>query len=91
MELVISIDLYPEFVVTYIFGMSYYKTDECKKLISENHYALMVLKNKLFLKIKKKKKTSICLKLKTRAEDSPELRISKCSLANKEIQMYFPV
>lgn len=33
----------------------------------------------------KKIKTPIGLKLKTRAEDSTELGISKCSLANKEI------
>lgn len=38
----------------YMFGMSYCKTDECKELISGYSFALMVLKNKLFLKIKKK-------------------------------------
>lgn len=36
---------------TYMFGMSYCKTDECKELISGYSIALMVLKNKLFLKI----------------------------------------
>lgn len=34
-----------------MFGMSYCKTDECKELISGYSIALMVLKNKLFLKI----------------------------------------
>lgn len=36
---------------TYMFGTSYCKTGECKELISGYSFALMVLKNKLFLKI----------------------------------------
>lgn len=51
MELVMYIDSYPEFVGTYVSGMSYCKTDECKELISGYRFALMVLKNKLFLKM----------------------------------------
>ena len=45
------INFYPELMGTYMFGMSYCKTDECKELISGYSIALMVLKNKLFLKI----------------------------------------
>lgn len=51
MELIVYIDFYPEFTGTYMFGMSYCKTDECKELISGYSFALMVSKNKLFLKI----------------------------------------
>lgn len=45
----------------YMFGMSYCKTDECKELISGYSFALMVLKNKLFLKIKKKMRDCLTL------------------------------
>lgn len=38
----VRIDLYPEFMGTCMFGMSYFKTDECKELISGYSFALMV-------------------------------------------------
>lgn len=41
-ELIMYVNFCPELMGTYMFGMSYCKTDECKELISGYSIALMV-------------------------------------------------